>query len=127
MPSTKTRALAAAAMVAAGLTLSHGTPAEASNMRVVTDRSEFVNLVNGRALTRFGISLQVSPEGQIVGRAFGRQVTGAWRWQQGYFCRDLYFGSDDLGFNCQMVTVNGSTIRFIADEGQGEHADFRLR
>ena len=54
-------------------------------------------------------------------------VSGAWRWQQGYFCRDLYFGSDDLGFNCQMVTVNGSTIRFIADQGQGEHADFRLR
>ena len=126
MPSTKTRALAAAAMVAASLTLTHATPAEAST-RVVNDRNEFVNLVNGRALTRFGISLQVSPEGQIVGRAFGRQVTGNWRWQQGYFCRDLFFGGDDLGFNCQMVLVNGSTIRFVADQGQGEYADFRLR
>jgi hypothetical protein len=102
-------------------------PAAASEFRLVTDRSEFVQLIQGRELTRFGIRLRVSPEGDIAGRGFGHQVWGAWQWQGPYFCRDLGYGSTDLGHNCQVVAVRGDTVRFVADQGQGDHADFRLR
>jgi hypothetical protein len=61
------------------------------------------------------------------GRAFGTPVTGAWDWNNGYFCRDLFFGEDDLGFNCQLVQVNGETLRFTSDQGQGIYADLTLR
>ena len=118
--------------VVAGLlavTLSMGLPAtgSASDFRVVTDRDEFVQLVNGRELRRFGIRLQVTPGGDIGGRGFGQDVWGAWEWEGPFFCRDLGYGNTDLGHNCQLVAVRGDTIRFVADEGEGDFADFRLR
>jgi hypothetical protein len=36
-------------------------------------------------------------------------------------------GEDDLGFNCQLVQVNGETLRFTSDQGQGIYADLTLR
>ena len=86
-----------------------------------------MSLVKDRALTRLGIKLNVSPDGKISGRAFGQKVTGDWKWQGGYFCRDLYVGGDELGANCQLVQVNGNTVRFTSDRGQGIYADLRLK
>ncbi|MFY0693332.1 MAG: dihydrodipicolinate reductase [Paracoccaceae bacterium] len=93
----------------------------------VKTESQFVEIVEGKDLTLFGISLSVSPEGKIAGRAFGRSVTGAWTWKDGFFCRDLYWGQRDLGPNCQEVRVNGKKIRFTSDRGEGRFADLTLR
>lgn len=97
----------------------------------VSDAREFAQLIEGRTLTRFGIRLEVSAvdaaSGQISGRGFGYPVTGAWRWDQGFFCRDLDWGGSDLGFNCQAVLRDGQTVRIVSDQGQGDYADFRLR
>jgi hypothetical protein len=101
--------------------------AMAGEFRTITDRSTFLSVIEGRDLTRLGIRLNVTPEGQIRGRAFGRDVTGAWRWDGSYFCRDLYYGETDLGPNCQQVKINGSTVRFISDRGAGIYADLSLR
>lgn len=101
-------------------------PVHAEGFSKVSDKQAFVSLVDGRKLTRAGIKIDVTPDGQIRGRAFGRDVTGAWSWQSGFFCRDLYWGSRDLGANCQAVTVQGDTIRFTSDQGAGEFADLKL-
>ncbi|WP_102109173.1 dihydrodipicolinate reductase [Oceaniglobus roseus] len=114
------------AALTAALALS-AAPALAQDFRHVTDRSEFVNLISGKALTRLGIRLAVSPAGEIRGRAFGSDVTGQWSWQGDYFCRSLYYGSRNLGDNCQQVKVKGSTLRFIADRGAGQSADLTLK
>lgn len=102
-------------------------PAQAEGFAKVSDRNTFVSLLDGRQLTRTGIKLQVTPDGQIQGRAFGYDVTGSWSWKSGYFCRDLYWGGDDLGRNCQEVKVQGNTLRFTSDRGVGDSADLRLR
>lgn len=99
----------------------------ADDFHRIAERESFLKLVSNRALTRLGIRLQVTQDGQIKGRAFGRKVTGDWRWQAGYFCRDLFVGGDELGANCQMVQVKGNTIRFTSDRGQGIYADLRIR
>ena len=99
----------------------------AAEFSVITDRGTFVNLVNGRELARPFIKLRVSPSGRIDGKGMAKAVTGQWRWENGFFCRDLYWGDEDLGFNCQRVLAEGDRIRFVADEGAGDHADFRLR
>jgi hypothetical protein len=117
------RALALAAVVCLGTAL----PVVAEEFRRITEQSEFIRLVADRDLTRLGIRLEVSPEGGIGGSAFGTGVTGAWAWRGSYFCRDLRFGRQELGLNCQAVLVNGNTVRFVADQGQGDFADFRLR
>jgi len=93
----------------------------------ITDRSAFVGLVEGRTLTSLGIALKVLPDGQIAGRAFGRDVTGTWDWRNGLFCRAMEAGSRSLPLNCQVVQLDGTTLRFIADEGQGDLADLRIR
>lgn len=109
------------------LAMGIAAPAMADGFAHVENRDRFVSLIEGRNLTRFGIQLNVTPDGAIRGRAFGRDVSGAWRWQGGYFCRSLYWGARDLGPNCQEVKVQGATIRFISDKGSGEFADLVLR
>ena len=52
---------------------------------VVSSRDSFVDLVQGRELRRFGIRLTVTPDGEIVGRAFGSEVTGDWDWEKRVF------------------------------------------
>ena len=113
--------------VIATVFFTNATPAAAEGFEAVNSRDAFVELISGRVLTRFGIQLNVSPNGDIGGRAFGRDVTGDWAWNSGYFCRDLFFGSQDLGPNCQLVQVDGDTVRFTSDRGEGIYADLRLR
>lgn len=118
------RTLALAALLA-GLAAPVASPAAAFER--IVDPTDFTQTVTGRDLTRFGIRLQVTPEGEIQGRGFGYPVTGEWRWQDGFFCRDMDWGGTDIGYNCQAVLRNGNTLRFISDQGQGDYADFRLR
>jgi hypothetical protein len=102
-------------------------PVAAEEFRVIDDADRFVSLVSGRELRRLGIRVNVSPAGEISGRAFGAPVTGEWTWQGGYFCRDLYWNGDDLGYNCQLVQHNGDTVRFTSDRGAGMFADLTLQ
>ena len=111
-------AVAAAAVTAA--------PATADFARI-TEEERFRQIVQDRQLTYPLVRLQVTPDGQIVGRGAGREVSGEWDWENGLFCRDLYWGERELGYNCQTVEVRGNTMRFTSDAGQGDHADFRLR
>jgi hypothetical protein len=103
------------------------SPAIAGDYARVSDRGTFVNLVGGKSLTSLGVSLTVSPSGSISGRAFGSTVSGAWTWNNGYFCRTLKAGDKVFARNCQLVQQNGDRIRFIADKGAGETANLRIR
>ena len=100
--------------------------AQAEEFRVVDSDTLFVALIEGRELRRLGIRLTVTPTGEIQGRAFGGPVTGQWRWENGYFCRDLFWNDTDLGYNCQLVQENGPTLRFTSDQGAGMFADLTL-
>ncbi len=114
-------------LVAAALISVQANHAKAEEFDIVQSRESFVGLISQRELTRFGIRLTVTPDGAINGRAFGTPVTGAWDWNGGYFCRDLFWGDTDLGFNCQMVQIRESTIRFTSDRGAGNYADLSLQ
>jgi hypothetical protein len=108
------------------LSLLLAAPAAADTQRI-DSRDAFVSLVKDRALTRLGITLNVSPDGRITGRAFGKPVKGDWSWNGGFFCRSLFFGDENLGDNCQTVEKRGQSLRFTADRGAGDFADLRLR
>ena len=99
----------------------------AAELRPVKDRDQFVQLVTGKKLTRPLVELEVTGDGGIRGMGVRWEVTGKWSWQDGFFCRDLNWGGDDLGYNCQEVRYDGRRLRFISDKGAGESADFRLR
>lgn len=99
----------------------------AAEFATVSDRATFVKLIRGKTLTRPLIRLQVSEDGRISGKGSRWDVSGKWTWQNGFFCRDLNWGGDDLGYNCQKVAAKGDRIRFTSDKGTGQSADFRLR
>ncbi|MEM6593827.1 MAG: dihydrodipicolinate reductase [Pseudomonadota bacterium] len=103
------------------------TPFGALAFEKVDTKDEFLSIVGGKTLRLTGIRVQVTPAGEITGRAFGRGVSGAWQWRDGYFCRSLYWGSTDLGPNCQEVRAEGSKIRFTSDRGAGRYADLNIR
>ena len=118
---------ASALALALGLSGLPPAPALADTTRPVTSRAEFLGLVEGRALTRLGISLSVAADGTITGRAFGTPVTGSWDWRDGYFCRAMQYGQTEIAANCQSVEQRGNALRFTSDRGAGAHADLRLR
>ncbi|WP_299139073.1 dihydrodipicolinate reductase [uncultured Tateyamaria sp.] len=99
-----------------------------ADLKKVDDQGQFVQLVKGKTLTRPLIKLTVTPDGRIEGRGARWDVEGTWSWKDGYFCRDLFWGGDALGYNCQEVraTADGR-IKFTSDRGAGDSAMFRLR
>lgn len=102
------------------------TPALA-DFQPIREEANFRALTEGRDLIRFGVRVQVLPQGEISGRGFGMRVGGDWEWRDGYFCRTLTFGQSGDPYNCQLVLQDGDTLRFISDQGQGAQADLRLR
>ncbi|MCV6586231.1 MAG: dihydrodipicolinate reductase [Marinibacterium sp.] len=112
-------------LVAVALTGFAG-PAAAEFLKI-DSAAQFRQVVTGKTLTRPLIKLRVDPKGRISGKGMQWDVTGSWSWRDGYFCRDLVWGGDDLGYNCQEVRVSGNKIRFTSDRGAGDYADFRLR
>ncbi len=122
--------------IAAGLTLMTPVSTSAGAWALVPEGAEFrrvesidtfLQIIQAGNLRRFGIRLEVQEDGSITGNAFGRAITGAWQWQDGYFCRELFWGSRELGANCQEVKITGNTVRFTSDKGAGDFADLRVR
>jgi hypothetical protein len=102
-------------------------PLPAAAFQRVEDPGAFAQMVVGRNLSRTGIRLTVLPDGRIEGRALGWTVTGDWRWAEGYFCRTMDWSGYPIPFNCMVVLANDRSVRFIADRGNGDSADFRFR
>ena len=112
--------------VIAALSVAFATPAFA-DLAKVDSAAEFKRIVSGKTLTRPLVKLKVSSGGSISGRGATWDISGNWTWKNGYFCRSLEWGGDDLGYNCQEVKASGTKIRFTSDQGSGESADFTLR
>lgn len=109
------------------------TAAKAQQYQIITDQSQFLGLVGGKILTvkapfylRNTIRLVVRRDGDIQGKALGYDLTGSWRWQDGFFCRQMDWEGTEIPYNCQQVQYNGDRVRFVSDRGTGDRADFAL-
>jgi hypothetical protein len=98
-----------------------------ADLTKVSNQSEFVRLVAGKTLSRPLVKLEVLQDGRIVGKGARWAVTGDWTWRDGYFCRSLYWGGDELGYNCQEVRSENGRVRFTSDRGAGDSAEFKLK
>ena len=95
----------------------------------IFDSATFLDSVLDKTLglALFGVRLRIYEDGRIEGKGFGRLVTGLWRWEEGYFCRTLAWGTRDLGPNCQEVVLDFGKIEFTSDRGTGRSARFSLK
>ena len=97
-----------------------------SEYLAIKDKNTFIAAVKDKTLKRPLIRLEVTEDGKITGRS-RLSVTGQWTWENSYFCRDLFWGSRNLGYNCQQVSRSGKKIRFTSDKGEGDFADFTVK
>jgi hypothetical protein len=98
--------------------------------RAIREKSEFLGLVQDRELRigLYDLTLRVLSDGRIEGSALGRDIEGVWAWKDGYFCRQMVWGTRDIPYNCQLVEVEeDGAMRFTVDQGRGMSAAFRLR
>ena len=105
-------------------------PLRAETFAPIKDLPTFLQLVEGRDLriSLYNLTLNLSPDGQISGSALGWGITGAWRWEDWYFCRQMDWSGYAIPDNCQLVEVQGKEkLRFTTDRGVGDSASFKLR
>ena len=112
--------------VLAAVAVALATPA-AAELSKVNSAAEFKNIVSGKTLTRPLVRLNVGSNGMISGRGATWDISGNWTWKNGYFCRSLEWGGDDLGYDCAEVKASARKIRFTTKQGAGDSADFSLR
>jgi hypothetical protein len=106
------------------------SPVRADSYVPVRELPTFLQLVDGRELRigLYNLKLNVTPDGQIKGSALGWDITGSWRWEDGYFCRKMDWSGYDIVENCQLVEAQGTEkVRFTVDQGKGDSATFKLR
>lgn len=104
--------------------------AAANEYEPVRDRAEFLSMITGKTLRigLYNLSLQVTPDGRISGKALGWGITGDWDWKEGYFCREMDWSGMAIEYNCQLVEKRGDAeLRFTSNKGDGQRATFRLR
>ena len=105
-------------------------PAHADTYAPIKDRPSFLKLVEGRDLRigLYDLTLNLMPDGQITGSALGWGITGSWRWDNGFFCRQMDWSGYAIEDNCQLVEALGAEkLRFTTDQGAGDSATFKLR
>ena len=105
-------------------------PAHADTYAPIKDRPSFLKLVEGRDLRigLYDLTLNLMPDGQITGSALGWGITGSWRWDNGFFCRQMDWSGYAIEDNCQLVEALGAEkLRFTTDLGTGDSATFKLR
>lgn len=107
-----------------------GTSVRAESNAPIKDLPTFLKLVEGRELRigLYDLTVSLSPQGQVTGSALGWGITGTWRWEGDYFCRELDWSGYAIEDNCQLVELlDNDKLRFTTDRGAGNSASFRLR
>ena len=97
-----------------------------ADLAMISSQSDFLRLIAGKTLSRPLIKIEVSEDGSISGKGARWAVTGDWMWRDGFFCRSLYWGGSELGYNCQEVRASEGRVRFTSDRGAGDSADCKL-
>lgn len=85
-----------------------------AELKQIKDKSEFVQLVQGKTLSRPLVRLTVTADGNITSRGATWDVNGSWDWKDGFFCQDLNWGG------CRHCTMmSGNSVTLGQSEGYG--------
>ncbi len=112
--------------VLAALMALQAGPGMAQLVRIETE-AKFREVVEGALLTRPLVKLTVTGDGRISGTGAFDDIQGRWQWDGDYFCREMTWGSREIAWDCQTVSAAGDTIRFTAERGAGDSAEFSLK
>lgn len=94
-------------------------PVDAQNLKRIKKESDFRSIVVGRTLSDGQATLILTEDGKISGKVGANKVVGAWKWGNGFFCRNLNVGNKALGNDCQTVHTNKTEVTFTRKQGKG--------
>ena len=95
-------------------------PAFAEFKKIKTE-AQFQKQVVGAKISNNGTWLVLSNDGKLTGKtAKGDKMNGVWKWNQGFFCRNLLIGKKELGSDCQVVAIDGNEVQFTREQGKGD-------
>lgn len=108
----------------AGLAMS---PAMAASFKRIKSAEDFNSKVVGQKLTSEAGFFIIEASGKISGELNKHKAVGAWKWNQGFWCRTIKIGARDLGSNCQTIEVTQDQVKFTRDQGKGDETIFNLK
>ena len=86
----------------------------------ITTKQAFLDKVAGRKLVQDDSWVVLSPAGTVEGEGpTGGKITGGWVWDDIYYCRNLTIDGTALEPDCQTVHLDGDTVTFTHEKGEG--------
>jgi hypothetical protein len=97
----------------------------------IATREEFEELVVDRPVEggdRDWVNLEIHSDGTMSGRrSDGVEISGPWYFSGGYFCREPLLDGKSVGWDCQMVSVEGNEVAFARNRGKGRKVTYSFR
>ncbi|TMV10238.1 dihydrodipicolinate reductase [Ruegeria sediminis] len=108
-------------LVLLSLTAAVAGSAALAEFKQVKKESQFQQQIVDRKLVGAnGDWTIIKADGSQSGEFNGNKYVGSWKWSGKYWCRNGVIGGRELGTNCQLVEVDGNSVRFIRDKGKGK-------
>lgn len=95
-------------------------PVLAGDFKRITTEAEYMQKIVGKKLVTGKDFVKIEKNGKMKGKFGGAKLVGAWKWQQGYWCRTIRLGGKDRGSDCQVVMVSDTQMYSIRKQGKGD-------
>ncbi len=95
-------------------------PALAHDFKPVRSENSFRNNVVGKTMVS-SRGMQVShADGKVTGQDWKRgKFTGAWKWEEGFYCLSLVYRGKQSPTECMQVEVHSNQLRLTLEKGTG--------
>ncbi|MEX0348784.1 MAG: hypothetical protein AB3N15_05110 [Paracoccaceae bacterium] len=94
--------------------------ASAASAAEIRKKKQFIEEVAARKLVMGHSWVTIAPLGSVTGQGpKGGEITGNWRWDKRYYCRDITIDGVPLPPDCQSVSIRGNVVTFTHDKGKG--------
>ena len=85
----------------------------------IDTRAEFIDIFADKVLLGEDLRFTIHSSGDITGQAGGQDFFGSWYWEDGFFCRAVSSGEEDLGLDREVIERRGRHMRYTRQMGQG--------
>ncbi len=96
-------------------------PALAEFKKVKSEQQLRTELVGKKMYDEHGNWFRWNSDGTMSGKLKSKKkFAGAWVWNKKYLCRNAVVGDKKLATDCQLIEVDGNTVRYTRNKGKGE-------
>ncbi|MFD1508444.1 hypothetical protein [Lacimonas salitolerans] len=114
-------------LVSACLLALFATPALAEFKHIRTE-AQLQPLIGKKMYDSSGNWFRWNADGSMSAQmTSGAPFAGAWKWSNGFVCRNARIGDNELGTDCQKIEFDGKNMRYTRNRGRGEASVMALQ